>query len=91
MDNESGPIEISNEFTSIRVSKINTGAGARIRIESPRLGYSVDLDPLALESLTWQEPDFFSHLLRTPLGPMDGLEIVPLSRQVNRTLSAENG
>jgi hypothetical protein len=40
-------------------------------VASPRLQRSIDLDPLELESLTWQSHEFFSQLLAQPFGPED--------------------
>lgn len=62
-------IRISNEFASVLVSKVNTRNGERLMIESPKLGYWIALDPLELESLTWQETKVFSKFLETPHGP----------------------
>jgi hypothetical protein len=64
-------IEISNEFTTVWVKKVDTRNGARLEISSPRLGYRIHLDALALESLTWQTMDTFSRFLETPFGPQD--------------------
>ncbi|MFI6956599.1 dihydrodiol dehydrogenase [Nocardia sp. NPDC050408] len=63
------PVQISNEFATIRVRKVHTRNGERLEIHSPRLGYSIRLDPLELESLTWQTSETFSKLLETPYGP----------------------
>ena len=62
-------IRISNEFAVVFLSKVNTRNGERLLIESPKLGYSIALDPLELESLTWQETEVFSKFLETPHGP----------------------
>lgn len=71
---------LSNEFTSVIIEKVQTGNGERLRITSPRLGYSIDLDPLELEALTWQTVETFSLLLQTPYGPdEEGVEIRPFS------------
>ncbi|WP_114314080.1 dihydrodiol dehydrogenase [Thermus caldifontis] len=71
---------LSNEFTTVIVEKIRTRNGERLRITSPRLGYSIDLDPLELEALTWQTVDTFSRLLHTPYGPEEeGVDVHPLS------------
>ena len=43
----------------------------RLRIESARLGRSIDLDPLELETLTWQTHDLFTGFLADPFGPED--------------------
>ncbi|MFD9720983.1 dihydrodiol dehydrogenase [Streptomyces sp. NPDC059076] len=60
---------VINEFTAVRVSKIRTPNGHRVEIRSLRLGHRIRLDPLALESVTWQSPDVFSHFLDQPFGP----------------------
>lgn len=65
------PIEIANEFAFVRVRKILTRNGERLEIESPKLGYSIRLDPLELESLTWQPKETFSRFLETPYEPGD--------------------
>lgn len=62
------PIEIANEFTVVRVRKVWTRNGERLQIEAPKLGSSILLDPLELESLTWQSHDTFSAFLETPFG-----------------------
>jgi hypothetical protein len=64
-----GAIEFGNEFTRVVVELIRTRNGARLRICVPASGRQVSLCPLELESLTWQEPEFFSRLLATPFGP----------------------
>ncbi len=64
-----GAVQIANEFTLIRVKKVLTGNGERLQISSPRLGFEIELDPLELESLTWQTTDTFSRMLDTPFGP----------------------
>jgi hypothetical protein len=64
-----GAIEFGNEFTRVVVELIRTRNGARLRIRVPASGRQVSLCPLELESLTWQDPEFFSRLLATPFGP----------------------
>lgn len=63
------PIELANEFAAVTVRVVETGNGVRLRIESGRLGRTIDLDPLELEVLTWQTHDLFTHLLAEPFGP----------------------
>ena len=46
---------------------MGSGCGSHRR----RLGRSIDLDPVELESLTWQSHDLFSEFLATPFGPED--------------------
>jgi hypothetical protein len=67
----SEPFDIANEFATVTVRRVETRNGMRLRIESPRLQRSIDLDPLELESLTWQSHEFFSRLLAEPFGPED--------------------
>lgn len=62
-------ITIANEFTTVRVRKVHTRNGERLEIESPNLGFSIKLDALELESLSWQEPNSLSRLLESPYGP----------------------
>ena len=66
--------EIGNEFALVRVSKVWTRNGERLRIQSVRLRYSIQLDALELESLTWQSHETFSKFLETPFGTEGRLE-----------------
>jgi hypothetical protein len=72
-------IQIANEFTVVQVGYLRTGSGERLVITSPRLGFQTQLDPLQLESLTWQTPELYSKLLDTPYGPGAELRARPLS------------
>ena len=65
------PLVVANEFTQVEVRKRRTRNGERLEIVSPNLGRSILLDPLELESLTWQDAALFSTLLVTPYGPED--------------------
>ena len=67
----SEPVELANEFATVTVTVVETRNGVRLRIESPRAGRSIDLDPLELETLTWQTHDLFTRLLADPYGPSD--------------------
>jgi hypothetical protein len=60
--------ELTNEFATVRVRRVYTRNGVRLEIHSPRLGTVVRLDPLSLESLTWQTSETFSSFLRHPFG-----------------------
>lgn len=62
-------IEVGNEFAVVSVRKVQTRNGARLEISSPRLGFRIRLDALALESLTWQTMETFTRFLETPFGP----------------------
>jgi hypothetical protein len=64
------PISIGNEFAEIRVTKVLTRNGARLLVESPRSGRWITLDPLELESLTWQNAATFSAMLGQPGAPL---------------------
>ncbi|MFE6610960.1 dihydrodiol dehydrogenase [Amycolatopsis sp. NPDC057786] len=72
-------IQIANEFTVIQVSYSSAGQRERLLVSSPRLGFQTLLDPLQLESLTWQTPEMYSKLLDTPYGPGVKLDARPLS------------
>lgn len=71
--------QIANEFTVVRVGYTRTGSGERLVVTSPRLGFECQLDPLQLESLTWQTPELYSQLLDTPYGPGAEFNAQPLS------------
>ncbi len=62
-------MEVGNEFAVVSVRKVFTRNGERLEIVSPRLGFTIRLDALALESLTWQPMDTFTRFLETPFGP----------------------
>lgn len=73
-------LTIANEFTTIRVRKVRTRNGERLEVSSAKLGFSIRLDPLELEALTWQDAALFSALLHTPYGPEDDVDdIRPLT------------
>lgn len=60
-------ISLGNEFSEIRVSRVDSRNGSRLLIESTRTGQWVALCPLELESLTWQGPQTFSELIGHPM------------------------
>jgi hypothetical protein len=64
------PIVIANEFAEVRVVRVETRNGSRVMIESPKSGQWVTLDPLELESLTWQNAATFSAMVGNPFGPL---------------------
>jgi hypothetical protein len=76
---DDGWLTITNEFTSIRVRKVLTRNGELLEVHSAKLGHTIRLDPLELESLTWQAPELFSELLETPYGPEEDTATRPLS------------
>jgi hypothetical protein len=61
-------ITVTNEFTSVRVQKVRTGAGERLEISSLRVPRSIRLDPLVLESLIWRPFEDLAKGLETPFG-----------------------
>lgn len=71
---ESDYIEIANEFALARVRKVHTGKGVRLEISAPKQERKILLDPLELESLTWQTAETFSGFLTTPFGPEPEVE-----------------
>ncbi len=68
-DPDDGYVEIANEFGVARVRKAYTHNGVRLEISAPKLGRKILLDPLELESLTWQTPEVFGRFLEIPFGP----------------------
>jgi hypothetical protein len=65
----SEPIELANEYAEVRVRTVQTRNGVRLEIVAPKLGRGIRLDPVELETLTWQSHELFSEFLRTPFGP----------------------
>jgi hypothetical protein len=61
--------EIANEFAFVRVRVVHTRNGVRLEIAAPRLSRAIRLDPIELETLTWQTHETFSRFLETPFGP----------------------
>jgi hypothetical protein len=62
-------MELANEFARVVVELDNEGNGARLKIHSVRTGYTIYLDPLELESLTWQTHANLQRFLKAPFGP----------------------
>jgi len=62
-------IRLGNEFSEVVVAPVQTRNGVRLRISVPASGHQIDLCPLELEALTWQDHEFFTNLLSTPHGP----------------------
>jgi hypothetical protein len=61
--------KLVNEYAVVRVRKILTRNGERMEIHAPRLGYTIRLDALACEGLSWQSPQTIGKFLETPFGP----------------------
>lgn len=71
------PIVIANEFSEVRIVRVETRNGSRLMIDSPKSGQWITLDPLELESLTWQNIATLSAMVGHPFGPLladDGTE-----------------
>jgi hypothetical protein len=64
------PITLGNEFSEVRISRIDTRNGARLLIESPKSGRWVALCPLEVEALTWQGTATFSAMIGNPFAPL---------------------
>ena len=62
-------VQIGNEYTTIRLQVVETGAGPRLEVRSPKLEYACRLSPAELAAVARQRVEFFSELLATPLGP----------------------
>ncbi|WP_311243659.1 MULTISPECIES: hypothetical protein [Microbacterium] len=62
-----GPIVVANEFADVIVRKVMTRNGVRLELWSPRRGTCIRFDAVALDVLSYQEPEFITDLLsRTP-------------------------
>lgn len=64
------PLTIANEFSEVHVRRVETRNGTRLLIDSPKTGQWIALDPLELESLTWQTVRTFSEMIGTPDAPL---------------------
>ncbi|WSQ14791.1 hypothetical protein OG604_47640 [Streptomyces sp. NBC_01231] len=64
------PLRLGNEFSEIRVSRVETRNGSRLLVESTRSGQWVALCPLELEALTWQNTATFAAMIGNPFGPL---------------------
>jgi hypothetical protein len=73
-------LTIGNEFALVRVRKVYTRNGQRLQIQSPKMSHEILLDPVELESLTWQSHDTFSGFLQSPFGPPAGSDDAPTGR-----------
>jgi hypothetical protein len=58
-----GPIVVANEFADVVVRRVETRNGMRLDIWSPRRGTRVRLDAVALDCLSFQEPELITQLL----------------------------
>lgn len=58
-----GPITVANEFADVVIRKVETHNGVRLEIWSPRRGTRVRLDAVALDCLSFQEPELITELL----------------------------
>jgi len=59
-----GPIVIANEFADVVVRKVDTRNGVRLELWSPRRGTCIRLDAVALDAISYQDPEFITGLLR---------------------------
>ena len=63
-------ITIGNEFSEVRLTRVDTRNGSRLLIESQKSGQWVSLCPLEVEALTWQSTATFSAMIGHPLGSL---------------------
>lgn len=66
---EPAQLQISNEYTVIRLSAVDNGKA--IEVTSPKMGYGTQVDAHAFAELVDKPKTFFSELLETPYGPED--------------------
>jgi hypothetical protein len=62
------PIVIANEFTMVRIRRMQTRHGERVEIACPGRGYRVLLDAMQLEAVASQRPETFSQMIAINLG-----------------------
>ncbi len=58
-----GPIIVANEFADVVVRRVETRNGMRLDIWSPKRGSRVQFDAVALDCLSFQEPELITQLL----------------------------
>lgn len=68
------PIVLRNEFTEVVVRRVRTRNGERLEVASPKTGHAIRLDAMALEGLSWQDPEAISAFHETPFGTDGGAE-----------------
>jgi hypothetical protein len=59
-------LTVANEFAEVQVRLMQTRNGTRLSIASPKTGNRVELCPLELEALTWQDVATFSAMIGKP-------------------------
>lgn len=63
-------LTLGNEFSEVEVRKVHTRNGVRLLIRAPKSEQWVTLDPLELESITWQNATTFSRMIGNPYHPL---------------------
>lgn len=58
-----GPIVVANEFADVVLRRVHTRNGMRLDIWSPRRGTRILLDAVALDCLSFQEPELVTEML----------------------------
>jgi hypothetical protein len=58
-------IKISNGNESVHLKKVHTRLGERLEISNPESGSLIRLDPLELESLTWQTSESLESVIES--------------------------
>jgi len=86
-------ITVRDDETWVRLRTVRTAKGARVAIQSPAPEVGLELDPLAVESVTWQTRDVLEPLHEQipaaarddsdPPAVEDGIEEVETVRLVN--------
>lgn len=66
---EPAGLQISNEYTVVRLSVIDDGEA--VELTAPKMGYGTRVDARAFTQLVDKPKTFFSALLETPYGPED--------------------
>lgn len=67
--------EIGDRRAVALVRRVRAGNGVRLEVYSPETDRRVYLDPLVLESLSWQTEETFSDTLESPPAEIDTTEV----------------
>ena len=70
MDEKINAVAVQGDLRhALTVLEVRTRNGERLEIHSPKLGYTIYLDALELEAISWQPVETFSRMLENPWGP----------------------
>lgn len=83
-------VEVADEIASVEISSVVTPCGVRMEITSPDSGESLRLDPLALESLSWQQNSDLSEILDDDIELKETADLNPDDEIEEETITFSN-